>query len=262
MEGLEHVVAAGTLIGEPKLAPGGEIPYSIIPGTAVAHYLEDTLAAPVRTRATVRAASVETLCAYVNRFKLSETAIFADPEKVEVVAIIDYHAPKKPSFATHRISYIPPRALEWSTWKGANGKRMSQTDFAQFIEDNVVDIRVPNGADILEVSRNLQAKKSVQFSSAIRLADGAQEFTYAETVEGSSSKGKIIVPKEFKLGIPVFFGGALYEVLVRLRYRIDGGNLQLWYELYRPEHIERDAFAAIEALIAAQTEIVVWQGAP
>lgn len=114
----------------------------------------------------------------------------------------------------------------------------------------------------LEVARNLQAKKAVNFSSAIRLSNGEQQFTYAETIDGSSAKGTIKVPEEFTLGIPVFLGGVLYEVRARLRYRIHEGQLQLWYELYRPEHIEQDAFNEICVTVGKDTKIAVWLGAP
>ncbi len=188
--------------------------------------------------------------------------IFADLAQFMVLGILDYHKPEDPSWCEHRITYTAPRSPEWATWTGRNAKPMGQSDFAQFIEDNIVDIRTPPGAEMLEISRNLQAKKQVAFSSAIRLADGSQEFTYAEEVQGSSSKGKFAIPEKFTLGIPVFRGDQPYEVTARLRYRIDGGKLQLWYDLYRHKEIEKDAFDAIVGLIAEETAVEIWQGTP
>lgn len=262
MDGLEAVIFAGQALGEPKAVPGGVIPYAVIPDGAKVEDLERLLPAPARAQANVTAKSAETFAAYVNRFKVKATVIFADQEKFTLVGIIDYHSAASPAFREHRVSYGAPRSLEWNTWRTASGKRMAQADFAQFIEDNVVDIRDPAGAEVLEVSRSLQAKKSVEFASAIRLSDGAQQFTYNESVDGSTAKGTIKVPEEFTLGIPVFFGGALYEVRARLRYRIEGGKLQLWYELYRPEHIEKDAFEKVCAEVTAATSIEAWQGIP
>src|SRR5258708_5154062 len=110
------------------------------------------------------------------------------------------------------------------------GQTMTPVNFAQFIEENQIDIRTPPGAKILEVARGLQARRSVHFVSAVRLQTGDQEFTFNETTEGTVGKGKAQVPEEFKLGIPVFFGGVSYEVVARLRYRLDEGKLQLWYD--------------------------------
>lgn len=261
-DGMEEIVRAGQLIGDAKTAPGGAIPYAVVPEDAKVEELERLLPAPTRPRAAVTAKTAETLSAYIVRFKTDATAIFADQETFKIVGIIDYHAPEQPAFREHRVSYIAPRSLEWTTWRTASGKKMSQADFAQFIEDNVVDIRSPAGADVLEVARGLQAKKAVAFASAIRLSDGSQEFTYNETIQGTTSKGKIKVPEEFTLGIPVFFGGELYEVKARLRYRINEGQLLLWYELYRPEHIEKDAFEAVCDAVNESTSVAVWHGVP
>lgn len=261
-EGYEAVVRAGTLIADPKEAPGGIIPYAVVPNDAEINDLEHLLPHPVRARAEVTAKSSDTFAAYMNRFKSEPSAIFADAESFSLVGILDYHAPEEAAFREHRVCYMAPRSLEWKTWRGASGKKMTQAEFAQFVEDNVIDIRSPAGAAVLEVSRNLQAKKKVEFGSAIRLADGAQQFSYSETVDGTTAKGSIKVPEEFMLGIPVFLGGEPYDVRARLRYRIDSGNLQLWYELYRPEYIERDAFNAICDEVNTATRIVIWQGIP
>lgn len=137
---------------------------------------------------------------------------------------------------------------------GATGLR------SLFIENNVVDIRQPSGADVLEVSRSLQAVKNVSFNSAIRLADGSQQLAYSETVDGSTSKGSVKVPETFVLGIPVFFGGASYEVTAKLRYRIADGKLLMWFDLYRPEHIEQDAFGEIGKEVETSTGTKVWMG--
>jgi len=262
MDGLDKVIETGGLIGEPKAVPGGLIRYAVIPEGSSVHELERLLPAPVRARAAVTALSVDTFCAYVTKFKTEATAIFADQKSFSLVGIIDYHMPSAAAFRDHRVSYSAPRSLEWETWRGSNAKKMTQADFAQFIEDNVVDIRAPAGADVLEVARSLQAKKAVEFSSGIRLADGAQQFTYNETVDGSSRNGTLKVPEEFTLGIPVFFGGQLYEVRARLRYRIEGGKLSMWYELYRWQHIEQDAFAAVRGEVGNGTGVTVWEATP
>lgn len=260
--GLSAVIEAGKLIGLPKTIECGVIPYAVVPKGAALESLEDYLERPARARGQITAQSAETFSDYINRFKMDATVIFACQDAFVLTGVIDWHTPGSAAFCEHRVSYSCPRSLEWETWRGAHGKRMSQSDFAQFIEDNVVDVRAPTGADILEVSRNLQAKKKVEFSSALRLSDGSQQFTYAEIIDGTTSKGSIKVPEEFTLGIPVFLNGPLYEVRARLRYRIEGGNLQLWYELYRPEHIERDAFKAVCDDVNTATGITIWLGIP
>lgn len=256
----DTMLAAGAAQARPELLGSGA--YAVVPEGYAIEDLERFFDSPARARATVTAKTAETFAAYVNRFKSEGSAIFADQEKFALVGIIDYHQPGLPAFREHWVAYAAPRSLEWQTWRGKNGEKMEQAAFAQFIEDNVVDIRAPAGAEVLEVARGLQAKKAVEFASAIRLADGAQQFTYNETIDGTTSKGTMKVPEEFTLGIPVFFGGVVYGVVARLRYRISQGKLLLWYELYRPEYIERDAFEELANKIATDTAIEVWHGVP
>ena len=267
-EDYQAIIDAGQNLGAPIiLTDGGS--YAVIPEGSKIEDLERFLGRPIRARAAVAAKTAETFAAYVKRFQDGgATVIFADQEEFALLGVIDYHEPSTaadpalPGFREHRISYTAPRSLEWKTWRDANGKQMTQADFARFIEDNVVDIRSPAGAEVLEVSRGLQAKSSVEFASAIRLSDGSQQFTYSETIEGATSKGTMRVPEEFTLGIPVFFGGQAYSVVARLRYRIKDGKLVLWYDLYRPEYIEKDAFEAVVADVGEKTGIEIWHGVP
>lgn len=261
MANFNEAYTAGQNAGPPKSVGDGM--YAVVPEGSTIEDLERFLDVPIRARGSVTAKTEETFSAYVNRYKsLQKTVVFADQEKFALVGVVDYHAADEPGHREHRVTYTAPRSLEWTTWRGQNGKKMGQGEFAQFIEDNMVDIRDPAGAEVLEVSRGLQAKSKVEFASAIRLADGSQQFTYNEEIAGTTAKGTMKVPEEFTLGIPVFFGGSLYEVRARLRYRIDQGKLALWYELYRPEYIERDAFEAIVGNVATATGIDVWHGVP
>lgn len=252
------IIKAGSAIGEPKTI--GEGRYAVVPEGYETEDLEKYLAAPLRARGTVTAHTVPTFTDYFNRFKTAESAIFADQDKARVVGVLDYHGPGKPAFREHSVAYTAPKSKEWQTWRAADGKKMQQADFAVFIENNVIDIRQPTGADVLEVSRSLQATKNVTFNSAIRLADGSQQLTYSETVDGSTKQNNVKVPETFILGVPVYFGGILYEVTARLRYRIHEGKLLMWFDLFRPEHIEQDAFAQVVEEVAKGTTSTVWMG--
>lgn len=86
---------------------------------------------------------------------------------------------------------------------------MQQAEFAEFIERNLPDIVEPVGADMLEISRSLQAKKKVSFASGIRLANGQTELTYEEDIQGTAAKGKLQIPEIFKIGIKVIEGGSV-----------------------------------------------------
>ena len=159
--------------------------------------------------------------------------------------------------------YACPLSPEWQTWRAESGQQMNQEAFAQFIEDNLPDIAIPTAAEMLEISRSLEAKKKVNFASGIRLSNGQNELTYEEEITGTAQKGKLKVPEEFQIGIPVLEGGQRYAVNARLRYRIgDGGKLTMWYELIRPHKILDDAVHAVRLEIEQGTEMPVFNGKP
>lgn len=266
------MLAAGIASADPTFIEKGGA-FVLLPDGYRVSDIERFLDAPCRARGTVKAETPDAFIAYYNRFcEKRASLVFATSPDFKVEGIIDWHRPlgedaglagaARPGFGEHRVVYEAPRSDEWQIWTGANGTAMSQDDFARFIEDNVKDIREPAGADILEVSRQLEVKKSVEFASALRLSDGQREFTYNEQIDGSTRRGKMKVPEEFVLGIPVFVAGELYAVTARLRYRITSGRLQLWYDLLNPHEVEREAFGAIVKEIDDGVETDVLMAAP
>lgn len=272
MEGLGELIRAIEAHGKVHAFTGPDaskgMPYVLVPDGANVHDLEHLLPAPIRARGCATAHDVAGIIAYVKRFRDREqatngdTLIFADAQQFKIVALIDYSRHGAPKHHDHRITYTCPKAVEWETWARCNKMKMDQPTFAEFIEANVLDIRKPDGAKILEVARNLQSHKSVKFASAIRLDNGEQQFEYSEEIQGSVRGNRMSVPEKFELGIPVFFMGDHYKVEVLLRYRIAEGRLSFWYEIVRPHIIERDAFKTTYEQVEKGLNTKVVLGAP
>lgn len=265
----QAAIEAGKRIGDPKVSTDHGA-YAVLGTGDTVKDLEFLMHAPRRIRAAVTTHDTKTFAEYFNLYKAPPSRIFANRDEFHIVGLLDYHeAGGDPAWCSHKVTYTAPRSPEWVIWTGKHGRQMSQPEFATFIENNVDDIQqpadeptMPTGADMLEIARNLQAKKAVNFSSAIRLANGEQEFTYAEEIQGSSSKGKLKVPERFVLGIPVFLNDQPYRVEARLRYRINEGKLILWYDLFRHPQLEVDAFNKIIDVVEKDTTIQVWHGVP
>lgn len=192
------------------------------------------------------------LIAYWKRFAVAESVLVFDLENAKYTAVFDYHSEAEyPGWCQHRAVYQCPQTPEWNLWKERSGKHMTQTDFAFFIEQNVDDIRTPPGAQMLEIVTTLKAKTKVEFKQAIRLADGNNELTYNEVIDGKAgASGQLRIPEEITLGIIPFLGGAAYAVQAKFRYRIDAGQLRMWYDLMRPHKVQEAALADITAQIA------------
>lgn len=210
---------------------------------------------PERIEQTIALHTPAAFIAYWKRFSLDESVTVFDLEQARYTAIFDYHGVgaefNGPGWCQHRAIYQCPQTPEWKTWLAHNGKAMTQTDFALFIEQNVDDIRTPAGAQMLEIVTTLKAKTKVEFNKAIRLADGNNEFTYNEVIDGKAGAvGQLNIPEEITLGIVPFQGGDAYAVQAKFRYRIDSGQLRMWYDLMRPHKVHEAALADITARIA------------
>jgi uncharacterized protein YfdQ (DUF2303 family) len=217
---------------------------------------------PTRPRGTTIAHDLASFIALVVARKTSDANMApeiywtADEEKASFCAVLN------PSgWADHRIDYRPSYAMDWMWWNGGDKKRMSQSDFAQFIEDNAPCIVDPPAADMIEIARSMEAKKKVRFASAIRLSDGQTQFTYEEDLQGTVMKGAMLIPEQFKIGIQVFVSGERYAVDCRLRYRLEeNGRLSMWYEMIRPHLVIEDAVNSVCARIQSGTACPLYRG--
>ncbi len=252
------VAAFAAAIGGASRPDGDDsTPYAIIPEGYKLENLERLLANPMRRRGVVAVFDAPSLIALVKAQRTPGTVLYRTLNPPQFVAVFNDHgrAGEAPGWGDHRAVYACPLSPEWRTWSGANKRAMAQAEFAQFIEDNLPDIAEPPAAEMLEISRTLQAKKKVSFASGIRLDNGQHQFTYEEQIDGKAgARGQLRVPEVFTLGISAFENGARYAVRARLRYRIsEQGALSIWFDLDRPHKVIEHAFAELNTVIEAET---------
>lgn len=236
----------------------GGRPFIVMPNGDVKD-MEPWAAAPTNVRACVAVADAASFVEYVNRFKDAGSVVFADLEGRSFTAILDYHRPDEgdvviPRWGSHRLSYACAPTQDWRTWSDANNTPSTQEAFARFIENNLPNIVEPAGADLLQIAMTLEAKKSVDFRSSTRLADGQTQFRYEETLEGranGTTEGSIVVPTTFVLGLEPFAGIGLKRVDARFRYRLKEAKLTMWFELVRADDVLRKAFEEVTYRIRA-----------
>ncbi|MVT28133.1 DUF2303 family protein [Acidovorax citrulli] len=247
-------------------------PLVILPEGFKVGPIPELLPAPTRKKGTTVLNDAASFVAVVNDQKGEDTRLFRPSTRPPSRRFSTTTRPRLAGAIT-RARHNAPLAPEWAAWTGMDGKKQNQVDLAQFIENNLVDVAFlepkdghpgsPDGSTLLEVCRTLEAKKKVDFKSAIRLADGSTQFTYDEYVQGSALQGQLQVPEQFSLAIPVFENGAKWRVDVRLRYRIqDGGNLVMWLELIRPQKVIEGAVLELREQIAKDTGLQILNGIP
>jgi len=218
--------------------------------------------APDRIVQGVTLQTVDSLVDYVNRFKGDNTVLFANITTSSIAALIDYHGPDAAAHVSHRATMSLPFSEEWKTWTGIDGRLMEQLAFARFLEENSVDVVAPTGAELLEVCRDLQAIRKVDFRKAVRTSSDNENFEYADETEARTTKGGVEVPSKFELKLPVYFGGETVSLFAFLRWKLEEGNLKLGIALHRAEHVRQAVFKQIVTDAGERTDRPVVFGTP
>lgn len=217
-----------------------------------------------RINGEVRLYDTASFTKYVSAFTDERTRVFAYPKAGSFLAVLDYHVAgdRKPEFLKHKAHLTLEQDQRWVIWSKNDNEWFSQTDFAEFIEDNLLDIDTPPAAAMLEVARDLHAKNDVSFDSKVSLKDGQIQMTYQETLKAGVGQGNLEVPEKFTIRIPVFYGEAPVVLDMRLRFRIRDQKVVFCYRMYRKQETLQRAFLAASAGIGEALKADVLMGTP
>jgi uncharacterized protein YfdQ (DUF2303 family) len=251
---------------------------------SVKKYLDEYLEAPERRKGTTEVTTIDSFVDHVKRFADEDSAIFAndDPKSPALLAVLDYHragAVAAPRFGKHRTSYQFPVSEEWAAWMAPRDS-LDQASFAAFLEDRIGDVMDPSSvgegtradaeklginlvgpAKLLELARGLSVRVDSQVAQHVNLSTGETSLAFDEAHKDKAGK-PLKVPNGFVVAIPIFRGGALYQIPVRLRYRVRSGSITFSTALHRPEESFRDAFAEACAKAAEATGLPLFYGKP
>jgi uncharacterized protein YfdQ (DUF2303 family) len=243
--------------------------------------VEEFRLAPDRRKGT---ATVDTLASFVDltiRHKDDKSALFGktswpDPK---LTAVLDYDsADSEARNRTHRIVYAFPLTEEFKVWVKGNAKAMKQDEFAAFIEEHAAELaaasdgevseyerlfreRFATPSELIELSRHLEVHVAAKAKQGIRLQTGERTVEFTE--EHQNAKGeKITVPGIFMVSVPAFVDGDAVRIPARLRYRILGGDIAWFYQLYRWEFFLREQVGHDLLDAAAKTGLPSFEGAP
>jgi uncharacterized protein YfdQ (DUF2303 family) len=256
-------------------------------------FLDEYLTAPERKKGTATVTDLTSFIALTLRGQDENSVIFAkrDPAQPRLVSVLNYNQSGgddagAPRYGDHRVVYPFPVSKEWQAWQAKNGSKMSQGDFAEFLEDRIADVMEPptgqvidGGSDavhdlsksiggtfagparLMELSRGMTVSANNKVAQAVNLGSGEMTIQFAE--EHHDEKGKPLkVPSLFVIAIPIFDRGPLYRIGVRLRYRISGGNIVWFYELYRADKSFDHAFDEACMTAAQETTLPLFYGTP
>jgi uncharacterized protein YfdQ (DUF2303 family) len=191
---------------------------------------------------------------YVNRFKDDGSRIFAQ-RSGRFEAVLDYHdRADDPRHGDHRAVLSLTKSPEWSAWIGAAGKKFTQQEFAEFLEEHASDIvptepDMPDARTMLMVATKLRGTVGATFKHAKNLANGETQAVWEETVQGQVIGSDATVPGRFGLGLRPFIGCDRYPVECLLRWRVGGEGLQFFFKALRTEPIIEETIDTVSGWI-------------
>jgi uncharacterized protein YfdQ (DUF2303 family) len=227
---------------------------------------DEYLKMPERKRGTVTVTDVASFAQYYAKHSSLLSEVFADLDAATVTAVLDAHEKNEARWQQHRLTLTLAPTPEWATWTGSDRRMMTQSAFAEFIEDAIADIAADGpctGSDLLEMAQQFQAHTKVEFKQGTRLASGESQFVYVESTEAKAGeRGTITVPGAFELGLRVFDDCEPYRVKARFRYRLTGGVLAMGYHLDDPARKHRDAVTQVVTKAEKACKVTVMRGRP
>lgn len=267
---IEHPDDEGTAIPV-FLNTDGDGPQVVVASEALG-VLDSRLPGPRRRVGHVRLFEVASMIAFLNRYSDDNSVIYANPESLGFVAVIDDTPPGAvppgakagagTAWRQYRAQYDCPRSPEWLAWTQFDGKAMKQEEFADFLESRLEDMTTgaefPKPIDVLAVARSLHIKTKGEFRKEVNPTNG----DHILVCKTETDTGSTAIPRAFLLAVPVFVGGERYQVEARIRFALVGGVPQFSYTLHRRKEIERDAFDGVRAQIVAGTSRLMLAGTP
>jgi hypothetical protein len=117
-------------------------------------------------------------------------------------------------------------------------------------------------AELIQLARDLQINVDSKVRNAQILQSGATNLVFAEEHTAHQNGQQIKVPGMFILSIAPFFGGDVVRMPVRLRYRVSGGTIIWFYQLYRPDLTITTRVRDDLEIVAEETSLPTFEGTP
>ncbi|TDT94517.1 uncharacterized protein YfdQ (DUF2303 family) [Azorhizobium sp. AG788] len=240
---------------------------------------------PMERKGTAKVETLASFIALVNRHKDDNCVIFAATSwpSPRLTAVLNYHtAAGEARWSNHRVEYAFPLTDEFKAWVGSNGKEFDQVGFAAFLENHAAELATPlpgeiaeferlfkerfaNPNELIDLSRSLEVFQSAKVKQGVRLQTGERQVIF--TTEHTNAAGEPVdIPGIFMVSVAPFVSGdaeaQTVRIPARIRYRIKGGEIAWFYQLYRWEFWLRERVQGDLAIAAKETGLPAYEGAP
>ena len=288
---IEAAVAAAKAFGEVQVIEiegieGSERVLSVPEGReiqSIKPLLDEYALEPDRKKGTADLARMSSFIDHAKRFKIDDSAIFADianRASPKLVSVLNYHGPAEGAqrFGDHCGVYSFPMSKEWGAWS-KKFEPMDQGAFAEFLEERILDIMEP--ADVgeatrllagrlgitlappqrmMELSKGLTVRVDQTVTGAVNLSSGEARIGYQETHAGEG--GPLSVPSGFAIAIPVFANEDMFTLIVRLRYRVVSNKVKWFFAIQQIDKAWETAIDEACAKVQKETGLPLFFGTP
>ena len=225
------------------------VPHVLIPHGASLENLEKLLPSPRRIKAKPNFTDINGFCDYIDEFKEDGSRIFIDDNKWCFNIVFDCHSFNEipqAGWCDHQATYQTSLAREWTRFKNHHNSKMTQYEFAEFLEDNIEYITKPiKGADLLSMAQDIKIKLKGNIEVEETVAGGMKRLLISDesTIRGTNaSKKEIKFPEKMTLNLRVFKNHSTYPIEVYLRMRRTDEGLKFWITIPDTESFEEQAF--------------------
>jgi uncharacterized protein YfdQ (DUF2303 family) len=224
----------------------------------------------------------------VNRFKDGNSAVFAVRTPTPIItAVLDYHERSggTPRWGQHRSEFRPVITEVWAAWEKVDGRPMSQTALATFLDDRILDIAPPPAEDdkannallqalggtcagqttLIETVRNLRLREDSEVANIQNIHTGEIELVHKTRLSDATGQ-PLKVPTCFSVAVRAFEDAEPMRLWIRLTFRkkVENGIASVEWTLkrWRPDLLQREAFDKLLHQIQAGTGTTTMIGTP
>ncbi len=263
---IQQLIDLGTTLGDAKLVQGD---YVVIPKDYKIESLERFKTNPDLKKGRINVVAANSFTQYFSsHFEEGRSTIYATIDqgasKFKVFCVIDDHYAVPGIYSAgwrqHIVIYTPTRSKEFADWTEKDGVKMSQEDFADFIEDHIddfnsVDGKFPTGGEMATMATNFQMTSEKVFKRKIDNTTCGAQLEFVDKADGATA-AMIDTHKRFCVAIPVFDDDTVsYRIEARLRFRAESGKVVFWFDLVRKDLAFKYAALAKLAKIEEVTNV-------
>lgn len=232
----------------------------VVPTDCKLESLEKYLDAPLRIARNAVLLSSESFCTYVNRFKNDGTTVYLNASRGQFVAVIDHPADAiTPAWERHTAKFAPVESAEWRAWCNIDGKKLTQTELAHFVELVLDTFDKPEPADMLKAATEFQSVETMSYGSAQNLDNGEVKFNF----QRERTNASVTFPHRVRVALPIHENEDPTTFEARVRYKVDSNGVLSFTISFvtLPNVMKRDALLAIAKDIAEDIDGVhIYEG--